>query len=482
MMLRQLFIVSLLPLYIFAQSVTIYSECNDKPYAYCVDNEPRGISIEILKEIFSRIDNYSLEIRPIDWNIALEKMRNKDILMLGTMKYRPKERPYITDYSLPFLYKKYALYCNRDIKQNSIWPQDFYNLNIGYSKDFDKDVKNTRLNLKKESISSSIQNLIDNKIDCYLSAEAVIDRELLVYRDKNISVNHIKKVLAFEKSPRYIGFSDKPFSARKDLIDKINLSIRTISSSELEDIVDRSLDIYLNPHKKKRVSIAVYNWGEKLVSDKLEGYGAIPQIVKSAFSKMNIEVDYRFYNYKYAYLLTKWGKECISLPWLKNKEREIYFNFSDNIKHTGIYLFYRRDRYPNGINPTVNSIKEYKIGGVKGYYYESYFKRDVLFNYKSFETMNEAIEALFKGTIDIIPAEKNRLLFYLKKDFFNTKDEISYDEKPIRKNKNYIIFSKRCEGSSELRDEFNKGLKIIKESGDLEKILSKFHLPKEDFN
>ena len=477
-MIAKLIIIFLLPIYIFAQTVTLYSECNDKPYAYCIDNKPRGISVEIFKEIFSRIDDYSLKIKAIDWNSGLQKMKDKEILMLGTMKHKPKERPYITDYSLPFLYKTYVLYCNKEIKKNPLWPKDFYDLKIGYSKDFEEDAKNPKLTLKRDNIDTNIKNLIENKTDCYLSTEAVIKRELLVNKDKNISVDNIKKVLTFRKTPRYIGFSNKFFSAKKDLLNKINLSIRTINNGDIKGIIDKSLDIYLHPNRKRKVSISLYKWGEKLVSDKLEGYGAIPQIVRSAFKQRDIEVNYTFYNFKYAYLLTKWGKECVSMPWLKNKEREIYFDFSENIKSTGLYLFYKKSKYPKGIN---SDLKIYKIGGVNGYYYDNSFKNNLELNYISFETMNSAIKALLKGKIDVIPADKSRFKIHLKINFYNQRDDIDYNREPIEEAKNYLIFSKRCKNSQELRDGFNIGLKSIKKSGIFDEILDKFGLDKKEF-
>jgi polar amino acid transport system substrate-binding protein len=493
-MLQKLIIIFLLPLQILAQKVIIYAECGYKPYSYCEDKKVKGISIDIFKSIFSKIDDYTLEIKGINLEKARKKMKNREILMLGTMSYRKSRLSYIY-YTAPYIYHNKALYCNKKFTKDVKWPEDFYGLKLARAKGHSmgnalkKAVEDGHIKIIDGNASENIKKLVENKVDCYIDDSIALKGELIKikkeYKENKLpldKINNITKVLSFSKSPYHIGFSKINFPARDDLIKKINLAIRVMNNSnEIEEIIEKNLDRYLHPDKKRRVSIALYNWGEKLVSDKLDGFGAIPQVVKSAFSARNIEVNYTFYYFKYAYLLTKWGKECVSMPWLKNKDRETYFYFSNNIKNTGIYLFYKKEYHPKGINSTKKYLKQYRIGGVKGYSYEEYFQKRVLFNYRTFETMDKAVIALFKGQIDIIPAEKNRFLFHLEKNFYNIKDEIDYNKEPIIKNRNYLIFSKKCEGSKELRSEFHKGLDIIEKNGVLQKILAKFDLVIEDF-
>jgi polar amino acid transport system substrate-binding protein len=481
----------------FAQDVvSIYSECDFKPYSYCKDGEVKGISVDIFKSIFSKISGYTLEVKKTKWKDALEEMKKgvkSKIKMIGTISYKPKDRPYVIAYTKPFMYQNKVIYCNKKFKKGkNRWPEDFYHLKIakmtGFSrsKKLEMAVKKGLIEVIEGNARENIFALMDKKVDCYINDEIATRGELLKikkeFKDKNLStkkLDEIHKVATLGKKPFYIGFSAAPFPERDDIIKKINLAIGVMrNSNEIEEIVKKNLDIYLHPNKKRKVSVALYNLGQNLVSDKLDKYGAIPQIIASSFRKRGIEVDFKFYDYHYAYLLTKWGKECISVPWSKTKEIQWYFNFSKHIKKTDIYLFYKKDRFPNGVEPDFNP---YITGSVHGSYFDQYFKKHILLKYRSYETLNDSISALLSGKIDVIPARKYFFHLYLKRNFYNSKDEIACSKKPVMAIKNYLIFSKRCENSQEMRDEFNKGFESIKESGVLDKILFEFGLDKKVF-
>ncbi len=476
--------------------VTIYSECDYKPYSYCENGKVKGISVDIFKSIFSKIKDYSLKIHKTDWKKAMEIMKEgkkSKIKMIGTISYEPKERPFIIAYTKPFIYQNKVIFCNRKFKKKKLeWPQDFYHLRIAKMKGFARSktledaVKKGLIKVIEGNSRENIFALMDKKVDCYINDEVATKGEILKlkkeFRDKNIStkkLDSIKKVLTLGKKGFHIGFSAAPFPERDDLIKKINLAIGVMQNSdEIQEIIKKNLDVYLHPNRKQKVFIALYNFENKLVSDKLDGYGAIPQIITSAFKEENINVDYKFYNYKYAYLLAKWGKKCISVPWPKTKELKTYFLFSSYINTTNIYLFYNKERHPKGIK---KDLSLYKIGGVQGFYRENYFKNNKLLRYTSYDNIHDLVMALINGQVDVVPAEKSIFQTYLNKNFYNYVDEISYEKKPIIKSKDYVIFSKRCEDIKDIRQKFNKGLQIIKTNGTLKKILYKYGLEPTNF-
>ncbi len=490
-MIRKLLLIIFCLSSLYSEKIIIYTDNNFKPYSYVENRTLEGINIEILKSIFSKIKDYSLELRAIDWEEGLKKLKNKEIKILSGTYYRPKERPYIKDYSKAFMYDEPTIFCNKKIKKNPIWPKDFLNLkiskpkgnSISVSSEYKQAIKDGNLKIIEDTTHNNIINLINNKIDCLIlpniSMKGLILQKLKNrYKEENSS---IKEVMKLPKFGVHIGFSGTYFPEKKDLIKKINLAIKIMQNSkEIDEIINKHLDIYLHPKRKRKISVSLYNWGEKLVSDRLEGYGIIPQIITSAFKDRNIEVNYNFYHYKYAYLLTKWGKKCMSVPWLDIGERAEYFYFSENIKSIGTYLFYNKNLYPDGIN---NDIEQYRVGGIQGYYYEKeFFYKHKTIYYKSFKDWESAIKALLSQDIDVIFAQKDRFEEHLKQFLPREQTQISFHKKPIKIEKNYAIFSKNCEDSNELRDEFNIGFKNIKENGIFNQILNQYNMTLAEFN
>lgn len=492
-MIKKIFLIYILSLNLFAQKITIYSGCNYKPYSYCEDGKVKGISVDIFKSIFAKLKDYSIEVKGIDLKKARQKMKDREILMLGTMSYRKKRLSYIY-YTKPYIYHNRALYCNKKYKKNLKWPENFYGLKIARAKghSMNSDLKNAveSGHIKMVEGKDSLIKLIENRVDCYIDDNIAIKGEMLKikkeYKDANMSLDKldkITKIISFAKSAYYIGFSKANFPARKDLIKKINLAIKIMQNShEIEEITKKHLKLYLHPEKKRTIDVGLYNLRDKLVSDELDGYGVIAEIVSKAFEVENIAVNYQFHNYNYDYLLTKWSKICMSVPWLDIGDRERYFYFSNNIKPTAMYFFYNTKFHARG--SIKNDFELYRIGGIKGYFYEKkiFNEKKATVQYTSFKNWKELIEALLSNKIDVIFARKSTFYTHLKCFLESKKKLLVANKNPLIEQESYAIFSKKCENAKELRDKFNKGLEKIKKRGIFAKILKKYNMTIDEFN
>ena len=477
------------------ENVTLYSDCDSKPYSYCEEGKVKGINIDIFKSIFSKLDDYSVDIKGIDLEDGLKKMENSEILMLGTLPYRPKTRAYIKDYTDSYIYQNDSLYCNRDIDINSKkWPENLHGLKVATVNSFNIDdnlkyaIDKGYIELIKGEQKESLNRLVYKEVDCYINDEISIVGELLRLKeefkesDSNISLDNIKRVMSVAQNSYHIGFSNANFPARGHLIREINLAIKIMQNSkEIDEIEQRHLKLYLHPENKRTIDVGLYNWGDKLVSDKLDGYGVIAEITKEAFEIENIAVNYQFNHYSYDYLLTKWNRLCMTIPWLNIGEREKYFYFSDNVKPTAMYFFYNTKFNPKG--SIVNDLELYNIGGVEGYFYEKeIFDNLKTVQYTSFKNWKELIEALLSDKIDVVFAQKDRFYTQLKGFLESEKRLLVANKEPIIKQENYAIFSKRCKDAKELRDKFNRGLERIKRRGVFAKILKKYNMTIDEFN
>lgn len=469
------------------------------PYSYCENGKVKGISVDIFKSIFSNLEDYSLKIKGIEWNKAIEIMkqgRKSKIKMIGTITYKPKDRPFIVDYTKPYAYDHKVIFCNKFKKGTKKWPQDFYHLKIAKMKGFAREkeleqaVANKLIEVEEGDSRENILALLNNKVDCYINDEIATKGEILklkkYYNDRNIStkkLDKIKEIAEIGKKGFRIGFSSAPFPEKKDLIKKINLAIQVMKNSgEIEEIKQKYLKLYLHPKKKRTINVGLYNSGDnKLVSDKLDGYGVIPEIVSKAFKVEDINVNYQFHEYNYDYLLTKWNKICMSVPWLNIGNRERYFYFSNNIKPTAMYFFYNTEF--NSIGSIKNNFEQYRIGGIKGYFYEKdIFDKKKTIQYTSFENWGDLIEALLANKIDVVFARKARFYTYLKNFLPSEQRLIQANDKPIIQLGNYAIFSRRCKDAKELRDKFIIGLKKVKKRGIFTKILKRYNMTIDEFN
>jgi len=373
-----------------ATEITIHVECNQKPYIYCIDNQPTGLVIDILESIFKKFEHYTLDLKPItDTSIHVNIMAT--IQKEKFTKYR------IADYSNPILEAE-------------------------SSKSVDKDY--------------------------------------------------------------YIGFTSTSFPEKKDFIKKINLAVQIMKdNNQIERLIKNSFKKYSQESVHKKVIVGVYKWGEKMLNKRIEGYGLIPAIITASFKEENIDVEYQFFDYPYTYLLTKWGKICVSGSWLDRGDRKKYMYYSDNIFTTKVYLYYNKNYFKKGIVfSDYIDLAKYKVGGVAGMYYEEeeYFQDNKLIRYTSYSTLSEAIKGLLKNEVEIIIAEKNRLNKRVKDKFSHQVENIIFHTIPFATQGNYVLFSKRCESSEFLKKQFDSGYQTIKKNGKLNKIFLKYSEEEED--
>jgi len=374
------FLLSLLSVLLHATEVKIYVPCHDsKPYAYCIDNKPTGVSVDILKAIFQKFEDYTLTLLPLDANST-----NVKIIA--------------------------------PITQNQLTHFDVINL-----------------------------------------TEPILENN--------------------ESNALYIGFSETSFFKQKDLLGKINLAIEIMHSrKQIEDIFEDYKQKYETYKEGKEIEIGLYNWGEKMVSEKIETFGLIPEIITAAFHEKNIKVKYNFFeHYNYLYLMGKWGKVCTSGPWLKTFERKDYFYFSDNLFTTIEHLYYLKEVFPNAIKyDHLNDLTEYRIGGVSGMFYEKIFKENKLMRYSSYLTHKNAIKGLLAQEVDIVISETHHFEKTQSLYFPAEEKSMVFHPKPLFTKGNYLTFSKSCPESEVLREQFNHGLDIIQKNGLLDQIFLKY--------
>ena len=470
--------------------IDIYSVANYKPYSYIENGVLKGIQIDILKSIFDKIKHHKVNIKEVSSDDIISKLQERDILILNNSSPNSKESEYIDYYSEPFFFEDISIFCNRDLnifkKKDLKWPNDFGKLRIINDGVHIVD-KSYNITIKESlNFEDGILSIVKEESDCVIGDELRFDSSILniINQDINNSelfqnLDKIIKIQTIYKKPIHIGFSKKYFPQKKDLLKNINLAIRVMNDyNDTEEIIDKYKKKSLAV-KEKTILAVIYPWGF-LVSKKIDGYGILPEIVSSAFKERGIKVKYKFRNSNYAYLLNKWGSDCLSFPWTKKRDTDIYSYISNPLIISEISFFYIKNRFINGIKYNdFYDIKDYRLGGLKGAFYENIFGT-MSFNYTVFDTVEDMLTALVLDKIDIIPINEYLFRDAVLKYMPHKIDDFSMIKKPMVKKANYILFSKKCENASFFRNEFNEGFKTIQGNSVLDKILEKHSMTKED--
>jgi len=499
-MLRILIFLSLFNILHATTTVRVYTESDYKPYSYVDKGELKGIHVEIVKSIFNKIQDYDVVLVPTKWEDGLKKIKNAEIFMLSNLYYRPNERPYILNYSNAYTTDTITLFCNTKLpfeNESEIdWYKDFKGLTIAQATDFsinlpqglNQAIKEKKINYTQASHDENIDNLIAKKIDCYVNDDISTIASLKYIKhqrqDNNQSTQEIDDIIYVTKISEegiHFGFSKKYFAKRKDLINQINLAIKVMhNSGEMKQITDQYLEkFFLQDTQNDTIEATIYAMGS-FVSDKMDSYGVLAEIVTTAFADRNITVKYQFKERSQAFLYNKWGRSCMSFPWTKNNDTWLYSEISDPIMVSEVNFFYEKNQLVNGIKyDDLYDLKDYRVGGLKGAFYEKFFD-GMSFDYRSYDNAYHLLKALTLKKIDTLPMDKHLFLDAVKEYMPHKLEEFAHHEKPMVKKANYILFSKKCANRHYYLQAFNQGFQNIQQDGRFDKILERYTTSQEE--
>ncbi len=209
------------------------------------------------------------------------------------------------------------------------------------------------------------------------------------------------------------------------------------------------------------------------ISKTLDGYGFLGEIVTLTLTEMGFKPQYKFYPWKRCEFLVQSGEAWATFPYSYTEKRAKEFNFSDTIGYsTTLFFYYNNDevlRYED-----IEDLKQYKLGGVFGYFYEDLFNKTGL---KVSYSRNEltAVKKLIVGRVDLLPI--NALVGWelIRKNYPpEIINNIGTLEKPLSKDPLKLMVSKTYPDSQNLLIRFNRSLKKIKNTPAYHAILSRY--------
>ncbi|WP_196160420.1 ABC transporter substrate-binding protein [Reinekea sp. G2M2-21] len=216
-----------------------------------------------------------------------------------------------------------------------------------------------------------------------------------------------------------------------------------------------------------QIKVANNDWVPYNTSD---GKGLVDQIVKEAFALVGHDVTYVVFPWKRAYESVKAGETDITYPWSYTDERnnEIIFNSTALIVNRSIFW------YKKGTNfswTDYGDLSKYSIGGMIGYSDTDLLEGNgVTIQLVKDELTN--LKKLLAGRIDAFAMNEVVGTQIIKQNLSSEEQAqlVTFQDKPLVETNMHAVFSNNDRGKK-LAADFEKGLKMLVDSGRYEEIL-----------
>ena len=207
----------------------------------------------------------------------------------------------------------------------------------------------------------------------------------------------------------------------------------------------------------------------------LPNQGVITEIIREAFKHAGYEVKIKFLPWKRALEMTRRGEfDALFTAWYR-EDREQWFGFSDPLPIVNEIGFYKRkDRKIT--YRTIEDLRPYKIGTVRGYSNPAEFDKAKLDTEEVTEDRLN-IQKLAVGRIDLALLDKIIGQHIIDTELPESAQILEWLDPPLKKDDQYLMFSKKFDDYREKIADFNRGLHQIIEAGIVKAIIIKhgFH-------
>ena len=228
---------------------------------------------------------------------------------------------------------------------------------------------------------------------------------------------------------------------------------------------------------EKTVTIATLNW-LPYSGRFLPNYGIVPELISAAYARKGYKADYNFMAWTKVLEEVREGKYDAAANAYYTDERAKAYLFSDVYMDSPI-VFYKRKDSRIRWNGSLEELKPYRIGIVKGYANGPEFDKADFLDKRVSKNEILNIKKLILKQADLIVADKFVGHYLINEKLpEHEKDILEPLPIPLYVNKLHLIFSKKVPDAQQKLEVFNNGLKEIIKDGTLERILVKYGFEK----
>jgi len=200
----------------------------------------------------------------------------------------------------------------------------------------------------------------------------------------------------------------------------------------------------------------------------------LTDVFQAVEKEMGVKFVFKFLSWKrcemYVEKLKVWG----AIPYVRTPEREQKYDFSEPIYKSATKFFeYSSDGKMENISFTqLSELKSYRIGGVRGYWYEKMF-HDAGVELELARNNELNIRKLLTGKIDLVFLSETSGWYTIKTLFAHEHGEFFTSVTPFLVKDVCLMTSKQYPDCQELLTKFNTALKKIKGNGVFQKLADK---------
>lgn len=228
------------------------------------------------------------------------------------------------------------------------------------------------------------------------------------------------------------------------------------------------------PAHAKTVTIATGEWAPYVSSELPEG-GYTSEIISHALLAVGIEAQFEYMPWPRAEKMVSSGQYVAASPYMPTDARKEFGIFSEPFALSRNVFFYMKKNISSLQWEKFEDLKQYRIGGVQGYFYVPWFSEAGLnVDYASSATTN--FKKLFMGRVDLVPENELVGLAEIARLYPGEEDAFGRSEKALSENELTLMASKFHPDGQMLIDKFNEGFAQIKADGTLDRILKKYGL------
>ncbi len=196
------------------------------------------------------------------------------------------------------------------------------------------------------------------------------------------------------------------------------------------------------------------------------------QVSKAVFKRVGYNVKIRPVPWERAMREAKSGQVDGIIGVWYSEERSQFFEYTKPIYKHRVFFFKRKDQDIN--YTTLKDLQGYTIGVVRGWTYSEEFDQATFLQKDVVKDRRSNLLKLIHGRIDLTPDVEHDVHLRLHANFPEHADDIETVGKPLVVHLLYTIVSKANPNHKNIVEDFNRGLKMIKNDGTYNKILDAY--------
>ena len=230
--------------------------------------------------------------------------------------------------------------------------------------------------------------------------------------------------------------------------------------------------------KEVQVIFATGEW-PPFSSENLPEYGTATALVSAICKAGGIQPKYEFYPWKRAELKVVTGEIFAAFPYAISEERRKSHDFSDILFHgVNVFVHYEKNLHSRVAitYKALDDLQGYRIGGISGSFLEPAFSHAGL-SYEPTTTLDQSIHKLVAGRIDLCIDDKVVLYDAIMRLYPDKIGHFRFLPKPFgEKMPTALLVSRAYPDARQILKKFNRGLAIIKQNGEYDRIIAKYNM------